>query len=224
MENKQMNTRITLTLSAVAVAAALATPSVALAGLSANVGLSSNYVWRGISQTDNDPAVSGGLDYDFGNGFSVGTWASNVDFGTGGYELDLYGAYGGKVGAIDYSVGFIQYLYPSHDDFDFKELNASAGYGPATFGVSYVIDAEDTSVEDAVYYSLGLSKEIQNGFTIGGTLGRQTFDDSTSDYTHYQLSVGKGDFTLAFDDNNIDGSGNDPDPKFSISYAHSFDY
>ena len=60
-------------------AAMLATSSAALAEISANVTLASDYVFRGISQTDNQIAIQGGFDYAQDNGFYVGTWASNVD-------------------------------------------------------------------------------------------------------------------------------------------------
>ena len=67
--------------------------------LSANIGVASNYIWRGTTQTQDDPAVSGGLDYALENGLYVGTWVSNVDFGTSkpNYEWDIYGGYGGEV-------------------------------------------------------------------------------------------------------------------------------
>ena len=57
-------------------AAVLATSGVATAGeIEANVALSTDYIFRGISQTDNDPAISGGFDYSFDSGFYAGVWA-----------------------------------------------------------------------------------------------------------------------------------------------------
>lgn len=224
-----MNTRITLTLSAVAVAAALATPSVALAGLSGNVGVTSNYIWRGKTQTDDAAAISGGLDYDFGNGFSVGTWTSNVDFPGGviapdkdkGYELDLYGGYAGKMGSLDYGLGITHYAYPIHDnsDLDFTEFYGNLGFGPATFGVAYTFNADDDDQEGNIYYSLGASTDIKEGLSLGGTVGRYDFDTGNGDYTHYQVNLSKGDFTFAVDDNNT----SDSDPVVSVSWAHALD-
>ena len=66
-----------------------------------NVAATTNYVWRGVTQIDDGPAVQGGLDYAHDSGFYVGTWASNVDFDGENdpqYELDLYGGYGGEAG------------------------------------------------------------------------------------------------------------------------------
>ena len=197
--------------------------STAFAGGSANIGVGSNYIWRGVTQTGDQAAVSGGLDYDFGNGLSVGTWTSNLDDGLG-YELDLYGAYGGKIGAADYSVGLTNYRYPTQNDADFTEVNGSLGFGPVSLGLAYTIDSDDdntaTFSKGDIYYSLGFSKEIKSDLTVGATIGKYDFDDKAGeDYTHYQLSLGKGDFTFAVDDNDLNGS----DPRVSVSWSKSFD-
>ena len=60
--------------------ALLAGAGVAQAELSANIGVASNYYFRGITQTDDGAAVSGGIDYNHESGFYVGTWMSNIDF------------------------------------------------------------------------------------------------------------------------------------------------
>ena len=73
--------------------------------LTANIGLTSNYVFRGISQTGGKPAIQGGFDYTHASGIYLGTWGSNVSWLTGfqGYtsgsmELDLYGGYRNTIG------------------------------------------------------------------------------------------------------------------------------
>ena len=64
-------------------AAVLASSAVANAGeIEANVALSTDYIFRGVTQTGNDPAISGGFDYSLDNGFYVGIWGSNVNFGS----------------------------------------------------------------------------------------------------------------------------------------------
>ncbi len=77
-------------------AASAVTSSVAMAESpwSANIGVGSNYMWRGITQTDNAAAISGGVDYANPNGFYAGTWTSNVTWVGDSYELDLYAGYG----------------------------------------------------------------------------------------------------------------------------------
>jgi uncharacterized protein (TIGR02001 family) len=204
-----------LTLSAILTAAVLGS-SAAYAGASANVGLTSNYMWRGVTQTNDQIGFSAGLDYDFGNGLSVGTWAGSLASGT---EVDLYGAYGGKAGPMDYSVGFIHYAYPVANDLDFTEVNASLGYGPVTFSLASTVAADDSTAEGDLYYSLGLSQEVTPGITVGALVGQITDDsNSAGDYTHGQISLGKGDFTAAIDD--VSGSSS---PVVSLSWSHAFD-
>ena len=114
-------------LIATAVAATLA-PCIATAAessphtLTGNVGLFSQYIFRGLTQTDKEAALQGGFDYAHSSGIYLGTWGSNVswlrDFGSyssgGSLELDFYGGYKGTIGKSDfgYDVGFLQYWYP----------------------------------------------------------------------------------------------------------------
>lgn len=220
------NLKHTLLSTAIAVSTLAATSmmaSSAFAGASANIGVGSNYMWRGTTQTGNDAAISGGLDYEFGNGLSFGTWTSNLGDGAG-YELDLYGGYTGKIGGADYGVSLTNYRYPTQDGSDFTEVGGSLGFGPVSASVAYTIDSdEDTDAgfnEGDIYYSLGFSKEIKTGLSLGATVGSYDFDDvGGTDYTHYQLSLGKDDFTFAIDDNDLD----DSDPRVSVSWSKSID-
>ncbi len=71
--------------------------------ISGNVALATDYAFRGVSQTDESPALQGGFDATFGDsGFYAGTWASNINFGTGGanLELDVYGGYKTTLGGV----------------------------------------------------------------------------------------------------------------------------
>jgi uncharacterized protein (TIGR02001 family) len=97
-----------------------------------NVGLFSQYIFRGLTQTNRDPAVQGGFDYAHKSGFYAGTWASNISwlkenasaqvgnnkvvqgtYGEGGsLEWDFYGGYKGTVGDFSYDVGTLYYWYP----------------------------------------------------------------------------------------------------------------
>jgi len=100
--------------------AMLATTSVAQAEISANVAMASDYVFRGLSQTDNQMALQGGFDYEHDSGLYIGTWASNVSqdfFNEDGsndpqLEVDLYAGYSGEIGVIGYDVGYLRYQYP----------------------------------------------------------------------------------------------------------------
>ena len=90
--------------------------------LTGNVGIYSQYIFRGLAQTDGDPALQGGFDYSHSSGLYAGVWMSNVswlrDFGAynggGSLEMDFYGGFKGAFGSSDfgYDVGLLQYYYP----------------------------------------------------------------------------------------------------------------
>ena len=204
----------------------------AAAEFSANIGATSNYVWRGVTQTDDAAAVSGGLDYAHEAGFYAGTWASNVDFDDDTTaEVDFYGGFANELaGGLGYDVGVIYYWYPgANDDLDFTEVYLNLSYGPVSGGVAYTVDKEDSDAdENDLYYHLGASFDVAETWSVGGTVGYYDFDSGDS-YTHGQLDVTKsagdlGDFTLSVsvadedDDLGIDG-----DPLVFVSWAKTFD-
>ncbi len=108
--------------------------------VSANVTLTSNYVFRGVSQTGDGPAIQGGFDYSAGS-FYAGVWGSSVDFSDDTtMEMDIYGGFGVSAGGWDFDFGGIYYIYPDspqNPSQDFVEVygGASRGFGPATFDV-----------------------------------------------------------------------------------------
>ncbi|MGA0975457.1 MAG: TorF family putative porin, partial [Sedimenticolaceae bacterium] len=74
-----------------ALAMGLMISGAANAAVEANIGATSNYVWRGVTQTSDDATLQGGVDYSNEEGFSLGAWASDVK-PVNGYEFDIYGA------------------------------------------------------------------------------------------------------------------------------------
>ena len=83
--------------------------------LTANIGLVSEYVFRGIRQTWGNPAIQGGVDYAHASGFYAGAWMSNTSanlYANANVEIDLYGGYRGAVGDFSYDVGVLQFLFP----------------------------------------------------------------------------------------------------------------
>lgn len=204
-------------------AALLAATSIAQAELSANIGATSNYIWRGVTQTSDDAAVSGGIDYADESGMYAGTWVSNV---TGGEEIDFYAGFGGEAEGVGYDVGLIYYAYPSATDADFTEIYGSASFGPATVGMAYTVDKEAGGDDNDLYYYVSASTDLGDGWSLGGTLGHYDVDGgSTSDYTHAQIDITKsagdmGDFTLTFSKAG-DNSGDD-DLIGLVSWSKSF--
>jgi uncharacterized protein (TIGR02001 family) len=159
----------TLTLIAAA-AMADAAPAVAPASAwtqSGNLALSSNYIWRGVSQNNDSVALQGGFDVAHTSGLSAGVWASNVNqqfaFGNN-LEVDLFANYGFKVAGIDASVGYIAYVYQGDSSLNFSEVNVSATYAGVTAKVSKEIaNGNNTGVgfsDFGYYYELGYTYSI----------------------------------------------------------------
>lgn len=213
------------------VLASLMAGTQAMAGASANIGVTSDYIWRGVTQTDEGPAVQAGLDYEADNGLYVGTWASNVDFPDvyDGAEVDVYAGYKKDLkGDLSFDVGAIRYMYPSEDiALDVTEVYAKAGYKGVGAEVGYTVDIEGADTDEGnLYYALGYSGEFANGIGYGAKIGRTDFEsDALDDYNHAQLSLTKGfdkagDVTLAVDDSSIP----DTDPVVSVAWKKGFDF
>ena len=156
--------------------------------ISANVALSSDYIWRGITQTNGDMALSGGFDLEAGNGFYFGTWSSNANLWDASLELDLYLGFAGEMAEnMTYDIGYISVMYPGNDAADFEEAYIAFNFyglnilysdgqnnGPSYSEISYSVDAgpgafnisygeyEDTGDNTLVGYDWGVGD-----FTIG---------------------------------------------------------
>jgi hypothetical protein len=159
---------------------------------SANLSITSHYVWRGntegwmtdgITESDSKIAVQGGFDFKHNSGAYVGTWVSNV---YGGIEHDLYVGFSNDIGetGLSYNVGYIQYLYPSHEDSDFAE-----GY----LGLSYSISGVDLGViayqdfENETTYaelSAGYDLEIASLSVTAGSYVVDNYDEVSGSGYH----------------------------------------
>ncbi|WP_440877221.1 TorF family putative porin [Thalassotalea sp. PLHSN55] len=155
-------------------------------GLSANVGVVSQYFFRGVAQTGTASA-SAGLDYE-NSGFYVGTWAADVQ---DGLEIDLYGGYGGEFeGGLGYSVGFTTYQYTGDFDTSYNEINLGLSYG--IFSLSYNIgEWEVEGGSDQDYDFLSATVEHEGFYATYGTWG----DDFDGDY----VELGYGTEVAGFD-------------------------
>ena len=223
---------------------ALALSGAAAAEFSANIGATNNYIWRGVSQTSNGAAVSGGLDYAHDSGFYAGTWASNIDWTGGtagsGAEVDFYGGFASEVSGLGYDVGAIYYYYPTsgYDDSNFGEIYGTLSWGPVSGGIAYTVTSDVNDVSGTaqgfqdgdLYYHVSANFEVMPTWTVGGTIGYYDFEDNGDggtdiNYTHYQVDVGKsagdfGDFTFTVSKAEEE-SGSD-DTLFVVSWAKTF--
>jgi uncharacterized protein (TIGR02001 family) len=149
--------------------------------ISGNVGLVSDYRFRGLSLSDRDPAIQGGIDVTHKSGLFVGTWASSIaDYGGSNMELDLYGGYGGSAAGLDYSVTGLAYVYPGGHGVDYFELKGTVGktIGPASLEleVSWVPD-QGNYPGDNVYVSAGAEFAIPDTpLTLHARAGRESSD------------------------------------------------
>jgi uncharacterized protein (TIGR02001 family) len=222
-------------LSAVVLGATVFSGS-ALAGVTGNVGVVSEYLFRGIAQSGG-AAVQGGFDYASESGFYVGTWASTINFAgaTGSAaEVDFYGGFSGKAGDIGYDIGGIYYLYTEEEEGGASpdpsnntiEAYASVTFGPAKLGVNYSFaDYFAVTDETVIYPYLKLSFPIAEKATLDMSVGQQTFDDDAiEDIVDYSIGVsaaaGNGfSMGLAAVATDIE----DDDVKFVVSGKYSFE-
>ena len=148
---------------------------------SANVALSSDYRFRGISQIDKSPAISGGFDYSLESGLYVGTWASNVGtWSNGAIEVDYYGGYAFDIGEdAGADIGVLYYNYPkdgASPDLDYVEVYASISFSGATLGANY---SPDYFAETDTFWYLygGYEFPINDMLSVGVHLGYNAFAD-----------------------------------------------
>lgn len=196
-------------------ALALATPLLAQAEsphtFSANVSLTSDYLFRGISQTNRDPAIQGGFDYSYDSSWIgdpyIGIWASNIEFAAGAsnpasIEIDYYGGITGEFSnGLVWDVGGIYYHYPSQNedvggDYDYVESYGGLAYTFAgslapTFS-TYVYYSPDFFGEagDGLYVTPSLSLSLPHGFGLSFAYGYQDVDD-IGEYQHWNVGLSK---------------------------------
>ena len=176
--------------------------------LSYNVGATTDYRYRGISQSRLKPAVQGGIDYADKSGFYVGAWGSTIKFikdsgaAKGNVELDLYGGYKGTAGAVAYDVGFLRYEYVGNklaEVSGFANANTTEVYGAATIGVVTAKYSHSVSnlfgfdgSKNSYYLDLGATFDLGNGYTLTPHVGRQMVKNSPSaSYNDFALTLGK---------------------------------
>jgi uncharacterized protein (TIGR02001 family) len=176
--------------------------------VTANVGLFSEYIFRGISQTAGKPAVQGGFDYAHASGFYAGTWASNVswleDFGAysrSSLEWDFYGGFKSNIGDSDffYDVGTIYYYYPGSRNSgivsaDSWELYGAIGWKWVSLKYSYSLDdyfgARPTGSKTDGSWYLDLSATYPVGDTGVALIGHVGYLDVRHDGSDGDLSTG----------------------------------
>lgn len=188
-------------------APAPAAPAAAAApenSFSYNVGVVSDYRFRGISQSRLKPAVQGGIDFTHTSGLYVGTWASSIQWikdagGNANVELDIYGGYKGAAGPVSYDVGVLTYQYPGHAlavSPVTTEIYAAGTMGPATLKYSHALTNTFgfADSKNSGYLDLSATFDVGNGFSVVPHVGHQRIagtGNGVFSYTDYSLTVTK---------------------------------
>ncbi len=221
---------------ATAVAAVL-TSGVASAEVTANAGIFSNYIWRGVTQTDDSAAGQGGIDWGHDSGLYVGTWVSTLGAG-GGNEIDVYAGWGGETsgGGFGWDLGVITYQYPiDPSGLNFTEVYASGSIVGITAGLAYTVDkasvASDPTGDNDLYLHASYDFSASD-IDYSVYVGDYSYDADVAagaqspDYSHYGASIGKDGFGFAVDKNDIEdapGSSDNADAvRFTVSYSKDF--
>ncbi len=178
---------------------------------SANAGVFTDYTFRGTSQTGNEPALQGGIDYSVdtgmeGVGIYLGVWGSNVDFSDGdqaSVEIDWYGGLSKTFGGVDVSAGFLFYTYPGAADslnYDFLEGTLSLGYGindNLSVGFGYNGSGDFFGANGTAHYVSGsaeYSVPVKGmDLTLDASIGYQSIDNNaafgTPDYWDWKIGA-----------------------------------
>ncbi len=200
--------------------------------LSFNAAVTSDYRYRGISQTRLKPAVQGGIDYTNNpSGFYVGAWASTIKWikdigGDANVELDLYGGFRGKfTDDFSWDLGVLRYQYQSNElekvegwaNANTTEVYGQLGYGPAYVKYSYstsnlfgTIDSKKSG-----YLDVGANFELVDKLTLNLHAGHQevkNFDDGT--YDDWKVGV-TYDFGVVVGSLSVVGTNADEDVYYS---------
>ena len=182
----------------------------AYSAVSANVAFSSDYIWRGMTQSDG-PAISGGFDYESDGGFYAGIWGSNVDFNDGaGSELDYYFGYIAEMGGIEFNIGYVAFDYPKNQTgLDFEEIVLGLSIGDLS--TTFSLGQDNAPDYTEISYSIG---------SFGVSYGQ--YDDYGDNIAiTYGFDCGEFECGVGYFDFSDNGYGGDED-AFVISVSASF--
>lgn len=228
---------------AIALLLGLAPIEDAQAGTSGSITLTSDYLFRGVSQNNQEPALQAGLEYAADSGFYVGTWGSNIswlsDLTAAGIpvssslELDVYGGYRGKFSdTIAYDVGALYYWYPGDYPSGFNspdtgEIYAGVTFGPfasTTFSVKYSYSLTDlfgyADSDGSGYLDGNANWEFAPTWTLNVHGGKQWVENNDiAEYADWKVGVTKGfangfSAALAYSDTDAD------EPFYTNAYGN----
>ena len=181
---------------------ALIAPTFAMAqevSTSATLGAATDYIFRGVSQTNNKPELFGSLDASTDK-FYVGTSFENIDFGTkANFEADLYAGFKPVMGPVTFDLGFLYYMYPQETSFNTLEYMGKATYGlpldMTLSGAVYYSPEVGKGGSDSLYKELTFSAPLGHakegrpfGLSVGASYGSMASTTAT-DYNNWKVSL-----------------------------------
>ncbi|MGH9895322.1 MAG: TorF family putative porin [bacterium] len=208
-----------------AVAAALLVPGVAAAQVASpitgNMSLVSDYRFRGLTQTFEEPALQGGFDYAHSSGIYLGNWNSSISdsfFAGAPLEMDFYGGYKGAAGPLGYDIGVLYYYYPGSNLAGvgtIDNLEVYAGVSWQFLSLKYFHAVSDffgaPNTDGSNYIDLTATFDLGQGWGVNGHIGHQKVKNASAlDYTDYKIGitkdVGGWVFGASFIDTDADGA------------------
>jgi uncharacterized protein (TIGR02001 family) len=192
---------------AASVAAVLLTPALAAAQsaspIAGNMSLVSDYRFRGLTQTFEEPALQGGFDYAHSSGIYLGNWNSSISdsfYAGSPLEMDFYGGFKGTAGPVGFDVGVLYYYYPGSNapalGGKIDNLEVYAGVSWKMLSLKYFHAVSDffsaPNTDGSSYIDLTATFDLGNGWGVNGHIGHQKVKNfSNLDYTDYKIGVTK---------------------------------
>ena len=175
----------------------------------------SDYVWRGVSQSDENPTGQAGFTYTSPVGVYAGVWASGVDFGGNKPDFEVDGFVGYNVDfseSVNFDIMLNRYAYPDAGELNFNELITTTTFAEAySLTVAYTDDFGGSET-DAWYVAGGASFGLPQDFSLDLGVGRSMFEDEYGeDYTDWSVGVSRswGPVSAALAYIGTDGNGRD---------------
>ncbi len=198
-----------------------------LADVGGSAALTTDYQFRGITQSAENPAIQVSFDYSHDTGFYVGAWGSTIDFSASNsqfdinetVEVDIYLGYSNSINDIDYDINLTYYTYPGVDiNINYAEIYLSASY--KSLSLTYAFTDDLFAVEESGHYINAVydialpndySVALQAGYSFGNAFDSNIFEAAVflDAYLDYSISLNKSfngiDVSLSYVDTDISG-------------------
>ncbi len=206
------------------------------AAFTGSVMVTSDYVFRGYTQSDEHPAFQPTLNWTFANGIHFNAWASNVDFNDGGEadaEVDLTAGWGGEIDGTTFDMGAVAYLYPGASrslNYSYWEFYTNIGrkVGDATVTGSFNFTPDNFGgLDTAVFFAVTVAGPVADKISLDASIGTaQVKRASGQDYEYWSIgatyALGFADVSLRYHDTNASACAGLCDARAVLSLSKGF--